>query len=151
MHALGIPSTRSLSLVLYPTISVQRESVIPEKAAIVTRMASSFIRIGNFEAVSPPPDSFSFGYVGQQVWTIPSPRHSCINLYLQPKDLEALRILGEWVATKVLRLNLGPFKDGHPPAWGKELVFECARRNARMAAGWQVYGFMVRYYRIGHD
>ncbi|GJJ08203.1 hypothetical protein Clacol_002411 [Clathrus columnatus] len=124
-HALGIPTTRSLSLTLYPTLPVIRESPIPEKAAIVTRMAPSFIRIGNFEGVSHPPDSYSFSYVGQQ-----------------DDDFEALRVLGEWVASRVLQLNLGPHKDGQPPAWGKELVFECARRNARMVAGWQVYGFM---------
>jgi hypothetical protein len=42
-----------------------------------------------------------------------------------------------------LQLNLGAAQEGKPSAWGKELVFECARRNGRMVAGWQVYGFMV--------
>ena len=55
----------------------------------------------------------------------------------QDADLEALRILGEWVAKRVLKLDL---KEGEP--WGKELVMEVARRNAKMVAGWQAYGFM---------
>ncbi|KAF8588280.1 UPF0061-domain-containing protein [Ramaria rubella] len=125
IHALGIPTTRSLAMVLYPSLPVQRESPTPEKAAVVTRVAPSFIRIGNFEGLNPPPNVFSFSFTGQQ-----------------SAHWEGLRILGEWVSRRVLQLNLGPGKDENPPAWGKELVLECARRNARMVAGWQVYGFM---------
>jgi len=46
MHALGIPTTRALSIVGadFPVI---RETV--ETAAVITRMSSSFVRIGNFE------------------------------------------------------------------------------------------------------
>ena len=55
----------------------------------------------------------------------------------QDANLEALRILGEWVVRRVLKL---PIEEGRP--WGKELVIECARRNAKMVAGWQAYGFM---------
>ena len=55
----------------------------------------------------------------------------------QEASWEALRILGEWVSRKVLRLGC---KEGEP--WGKKLVLESARRNALMVAGWQVYGFM---------
>jgi uncharacterized protein YdiU (UPF0061 family) len=33
-----------------------------------------------------------------------------------------------------------PVEEGAP--WGKELVFEVAKRNAEMVAGWQAYGFM---------
>lgn len=59
----------------------------------------------------------------------------------QERDLEALRILGEWVAFKVLKLRENA-KEGQGSAWVKELVLEVARRNARMVAGWQAYGFM---------
>ena len=55
----------------------------------------------------------------------------------QRADLEALRILGEWVQKRVLRLGGA---DGE--AWGEKLVLEATRRNARMVAGWQAYGFM---------
>lgn len=85
-------------------------------------MAPSFIRIGNFEAFNGPTNMFFFG--GGQ----------------QKPDLEGLRILGEWVVRDVLRLNLDSKEESAP--WGAELVFEVARRNARMVAGWQAYGFM---------
>ncbi len=46
MHALGVPTTRALALVGSP-LPVRRETV--ETAAIVTRVASSFLRFGHFE------------------------------------------------------------------------------------------------------
>ena len=118
MQAIGIPTTRALALVSVPSIPVARERI--ERACILTRMAPSFIRIGNFEAVNPPHGNMMFFGGGQQ-----------------RADLEALRILGEWVQKRVLRLDV---EDGE--AWGEKLVLEATRRNARMVAGWQAYGFM---------
>ncbi len=46
MHALGIPSTRALALVGSP-LPVRRETV--ETAAVLTRVAPSFLRFGHFE------------------------------------------------------------------------------------------------------
>ena len=46
MHGLGIPTTRALSLVASPE-PVRREET--ESAAIVTRVAPSFLRFGHFE------------------------------------------------------------------------------------------------------
>lgn len=115
MHALNIPTTRSLSIVYLPTLPVHRERV--ERASIVARVAQSFIRVGSFEALNPPRQMFMFGG-GQQA-----------------RNLEALRMLGEFVIREVLRL---PSTEGEP--WGKVLVMECARRNAMMVAGWQAYG-----------
>jgi len=129
MHALGIPTTRSLSLISLPALPVARERV--ETACILTRLAPSFIRIGNFEALNGPTNMFFFG--GGQ----------------QKPDLEALRILGEWVkGPNVLNLQLGEAsakgkeKETQGKPWGEELVLEVARRNGRMVAGWQAYGFM---------
>ncbi len=51
MHALGIPTTRSLAIVHVPNLLVERET--EETAAIVSRMAPSFIRIGSFQAHNP--------------------------------------------------------------------------------------------------
>ncbi len=56
----------------------------------------------------------------------------------QNASFEGLRILGEWVSSHVLKLDLA----ASDAPWGKALVWECARRNAIMVAGWQVYGFM---------
>lgn len=46
MHALGIPTTRSLAVVLTGE-PVQRETVLP--GAILTRVASSHLRVGTFQ------------------------------------------------------------------------------------------------------
>ncbi|KZP31534.1 UPF0061-domain-containing protein [Athelia psychrophila] len=116
MHALGIPTTRSLALLSLPDLPVARERM--EGACILTRVAPSFLRIGSFEALNPPQNAFFFG--GGQ----------------QERDLEALRVLGEWVAKQVLGL------DRLEEGWGQRLVLEVARRNALMVGQWQAYGFM---------
>ncbi|MFZ9573648.1 MAG: protein adenylyltransferase SelO [Limnohabitans sp.] len=46
MHGLGIPTTRALSLVSSPTPVFREE---PETAAVVARLAPSFLRFGHFE------------------------------------------------------------------------------------------------------
>ncbi|KAF8656791.1 hypothetical protein AX16_002343 [Volvariella volvacea WC 439] len=117
MNALGIPTTRSLTLISLPALPVARERM--ETACVLTRMAPSFLRIGSFEAFNGPTEMFFFG--GGQ----------------QKADWEGLRVLGEWVARSVLKLNID--KDA---AWGTNLVLDVAERNARMVAAWQAYGFM---------
>jgi uncharacterized protein YdiU (UPF0061 family) len=117
MQALQIPTTRSLSLISLPAVPVARERM--ETACVMTRVAPSFIRIGNFEALNGPQNMYFFG--GGQ----------------QKPDLEALRVLGEYVSKEVLNLGI---KDGG--AWGERLVLDVAERNAKMVAGWQAYGFM---------
>ncbi|KAF7985567.1 hypothetical protein HWV62_3837 [Athelia sp. TMB] len=119
MHALSIPTTRSLALLSLPTLPVARER--QESACILTRVAPSFLRLGSFEALNPPKNVFFFG--GGQ----------------QPRDLEALRVLGEWVAGRVLGLDL---EREQGKGWGERLVMEVAKRNALMVGRWQAYGFM---------
>lgn len=53
MHGLGIPTTRALAIVVSDD-PVYRETV--ETAAIVTRVAPSFVRFGTFEHFSRAPD-----------------------------------------------------------------------------------------------
>ncbi|KAJ1308034.1 hypothetical protein OPQ81_002103 [Rhizoctonia solani] len=120
VHALGIPSTRSLSLISLPDLPVARERL--EYASIATRLAPSFLRIGNFETFNPPEDIFYLFGGGARGGG---------------KDWDGMRVLGEWVVNKVLKLEL---QQGE--AWGKKLVLEVARRNAEMLGGWQAYGFM---------
>ena len=121
MHALGIPTTRALALVQLPALPVYRER--RETACILTRVAPSFVRVGSFEALSPP--------------------HSGIGVSQQDPDWDALRILGEWVGRRVLKLEgVNWSGDGEDSKWGEKLVLESARRNGKMVAGWQAYGFM---------
>jgi uncharacterized protein YdiU (UPF0061 family) len=120
MQALGIATTRSLTLVHLPALPVARERM--ETACVLARVAPSFLRIGCFEALNGPTRMFFFG--GGQ----------------QDPDLDALRKLGEWVGRRVLKLENVDWEAGAP--WAKELVLEIARRNARMVAAWQAYGWM---------
>ncbi|KAI6024608.1 hypothetical protein PISMIDRAFT_18531 [Pisolithus microcarpus 441] len=90
--------------------------------ARTTSVADTFIRIGSFEALSPSRAMFFFGGGRQYA------------------DYEALRILGERTVKRVLKLDIVNL-DGCD-AWGKELVLEVARRNAKMVAAWQAYGFI---------
>ncbi|OBZ72114.1 hypothetical protein A0H81_07825 [Grifola frondosa] len=120
MHALEIPTTRALALISLPELPVHRQRI--EGACVLTRLAPSFLRIGSFEALNPPGNTFFIG--GGQ----------------QDAHWDALTELGEWVGRRVLKL--GPVKWDEGGAWGRELVMEVARRNARMVAAWQAYGFM---------
>jgi len=122
MQALGIQTTRSLGLISLPNVEVLRERM--ESASITSRIAPSFIRIGSFEALNPPNNVMFFGG-GQQA-----------------ANYDALRTLGEWVVQQVLKLEGITCGEEHKSAWGKQLVLEVVRRNAKMVAGWQVYGFM---------
>ena len=124
MYALGIPTTRALSIISLPELPVIRER--KETACVLTRIAPSFLRIGCFEALAPPAEMFFLG--GGQ----------------QEANWDALRILGEFVAQRVLKLQGIQWRNGDAEgdAWGTALVMEVARRNAKMVAAWQAYGFM---------
>ncbi len=50
MHGLGVPTTRALCITGSSSLSVRREEI--ETAAVVTRVAPSFIRFGHFEHFS---------------------------------------------------------------------------------------------------
>lgn len=56
MYALGIPTTRALALVSSP-VPVYRERI--ERAAVVTRVAPTFIRFGSFEHWLNQPEAMS--------------------------------------------------------------------------------------------
>ena len=56
MHGLGIATTRALSLVASPE-PVRRETI--ESAAVVARVAPSFLRFGHFEHFSAQGDTDS--------------------------------------------------------------------------------------------
>jgi serine/tyrosine/threonine adenylyltransferase len=126
-----------LSLVHVPELPVYRET--KENAAIVSRVSPSFIRIGSFEAHNPPTVLLVTFSVVWFMLTFSQDMFFMGMGAMQPQtNYESLRILGEWVVKNVLKLK----REDDSAPWGKELVFECARRNAKMVAGWQAYGFM---------
>lgn len=113
MAALGIPTSRALSLVHLPDVEVQRERM--ETAAIVCRVAPSWLRIGCFE-LPWSRDQWDtllelVKYAGHEVFGFGK---EGVKLVDEPADKS--------LAAKVLR--------------------ETSRRNARTFAGWQACGFM---------
>jgi uncharacterized protein YdiU (UPF0061 family) len=131
MAALQIPTSRSLALLTHPEdqLQVQRENG-PEPSSLLARLAPSFVRIGNFEILNPPEEARNM-----QFFMLGMPGGGGGKSL--ERDLEGLRVLGEWVAGPG-GLDLG-LAEGE--AWGKKLLMESALRNARMVAAWQVRAF----------
>ncbi|KAI8623516.1 UPF0061-domain-containing protein [Xylariaceae sp. FL1651] len=136
LHALGIPSTRALSLTLLPDEKVRRETIEP--GAIVARFAQSWLRVGNFDILRARGDR---------------------KLIRQLATYLAEDVFGGW-KTLPARLE-DPDKPAESPAPGRgvpadrvegpaesaenrfvRLYREIVRRNALTVAKWQAYGFM---------
>ncbi|KAF9877725.1 hypothetical protein CkaCkLH20_04860 [Colletotrichum karsti] len=136
LNALGIPTTRALSLTLLPNSRVRRETLEP--GAIVLRFAQSWIRLGNFDLPRARGDRALLRTLATYV---------------------AEDVLGGWEALPARLENPDePAKSAEPkrgvPATEIQgpddsaenrftrLFREVARRNALTVAKWQAYGFM---------
>ncbi|KAH0594248.1 hypothetical protein MHUMG1_08087 [Metarhizium humberi] len=136
LNALGIPSTRALSLTLLPHSKVLRETVEP--GAIVLRFAESWLRLGNFDILRARGDR---------------------DLIRKLATYVAEDVFGGWEKLPA-RLE-DPEKPGESPVPGRgvpekelqgpaetaenrftRLYREIARRSAKTVAAWQAYGFM---------
>ncbi|KAG6009279.1 hypothetical protein E4U21_002883 [Claviceps maximensis] len=133
LHALGIPTTRALSLTLLPHSKVMRETIEP--GAIVLRFAESWIRLGNFDILRARQDR---------------------DLIRKLATYVAEDVFGGW-ETLPARLDADETSRAGRPGVGKKdlqgptetaenrftrLYREIARRNAKCVAAWQAYGFM---------
>ncbi|TKA25552.1 hypothetical protein B0A50_05413 [Salinomyces thailandicus] len=134
LHALGIPTTRALSLTLAPEAKVRRE--MTEPGAIVARFAQTWLRIGTFDLPRSRGDrdmirklaEYSavdvFGGWEKLPAKVPSSEEPAV---LQPGDgvpKEELQGENEQEENRFTRLYR-----------------EIARRNAKMVAWWQAYAF----------
>ncbi|KAI1110202.1 hypothetical protein F5Y14DRAFT_369263 [Nemania sp. NC0429] len=136
LHALGIPSTRALSLTRLPHEKVFRETIEP--GAIVARFAQTWLRIGSFDILRARSDR---------------------KLIRQLATYLAEDVFGGW-ETLPARLE-DPDKPTESPAPRRgvpseaiegppesaenrftRLYREVVRRNALTVAKWQAYGFM---------
>ncbi|TBO33958.1 YdiU family protein [Aquabacterium lacunae] len=111
MHALGIPTSRALCLVGAST-RVARETV--ETAAVVTRVAPSFVRFGHFEHLAHHP---------------------------QPGHLAALAALVDFVVEEHLPALAHLPKASTSPERPLALLRYAAESTARLMAQWQAVGF----------
>jgi uncharacterized protein YdiU (UPF0061 family) len=110
MHGLGIPTTRALALVVSDD-QVIRETV--ETAAIVTRMAPSFVRFGSFEH-----------------WSA-------------RRQPETLQVLADYVIDRFYPdcRNAPPGEPDKPQGAVTRLLEAVTGRTARLMAAWQCVGF----------
>ncbi|KAI9041539.1 YdiU domain protein [Aspergillus affinis] len=138
LSALGVPTTRALSITLLPQSKVLRERMEP--GAIVARFAESWLRIGTFDLPHARGDRDTVRKLA---------------------TFAAEEVFHGWEALPAM-VSLG--KD-HPPdavdnparnvPWDQlqnhqgveenrfaRLYREIARRNAKTVAAWQAYGFM---------
>lgn len=137
LHALGVPSTRALSLTLLPEVKVRRETLEP--GAIVARFAQSWLRIGNFDILRARGDRDLIRklatYLAEDVlggWEALPGR-----LEDPEKATETAHTAKRGVAKDALE---GP--EGLEENRFTRLYREVARRNAVTVAKWQAYGFM---------
>lgn len=137
LNALGIPTTRALSLTLCPQSQVSRERVEP--GAIVCRFAQSWIRFGTFDLMRSRGDR---------------------NLIRKTATYVAEHVFGGWdklparidLSSDNKTAHLDPPRDipkddlqgpeGQEENRFARLYREIARRNAKTVAAWQTYGFM---------
>jgi len=113
MAALGVPTSRALSLVHLPDVDVAREEM--ETAAVVCRVAPSWLRIGSFE--------------------LPWSRD----------QWDTLRDLVNYAGREVFGFaKTGNAVQGGPEdkSLAARVLREASRRNARTFARWQACGFM---------
>lgn len=136
LHALGIPSTRALSLTLAPEARVHRETTEP--GAIVARFAQTWLRLGTFDLARSRGDRA---------------------MLRKLSDYVAEEVYGGWDALPA-KLKGKEERDAVEPGRGPEGKSECqgegseqenryarlyreiVRRNAKTVAAWQAYGFM---------
>ncbi|KAI2620174.1 UPF0061-domain-containing protein [Hypomontagnella submonticulosa] len=136
LNALGIPTTRALSLTLLPGVKVRRETTEP--GAIVARFAQSWLRIGTFDILRARGDRDLIRklatYVAEDVFG---------GWETLPGRLDDPDKPGESAPPK---RNV-PADTIEGPAESAENRFtrlyrEIVRRNALTVAKWQAYGFM---------
>ncbi|KAI1820662.1 hypothetical protein F4861DRAFT_522246 [Xylaria intraflava] len=136
LNALGIPTTRALSLTLLPHEKVRRETIEP--GAIVARFAQSWLRIGNFDILRARGDRKLIRhlatYVAEDVFDgwdkLPARLEDPDNPTRSPAPQRGL-------SSDTVE---GPSESAENRF--ARLYREIVRRNALTVAKWQAYGFM---------
>lgn len=134
LNAIGIPTTRALSLTLAPEAKVRRERVEP--GAIVARFAQTWLRLGTFDLARSRGDRDLIrklaDYVAEDVFG------GWENLPAKPASDQEQETVH--VTRGVPKENLGGSGDEQQNRYAR-LYREIARRNAKMVAWWQAYAF----------
>ncbi|KAL3466600.1 hypothetical protein BJX64DRAFT_284537 [Aspergillus heterothallicus] len=138
LSALGIPTTRALSLTLAPKARVLRERIEP--GAIVCRFAESWIRIGTFDLPHSRGDRDLIRklatYVAENVFKGWESLPGAVSLSKdEPADAveDPTRGIPWDIVQEHQEVDENRFA---------RLYREIVRRNAKTVAAWQAYGFM---------
>ncbi|KAJ5641592.1 hypothetical protein N7490_005592 [Penicillium lividum] len=138
LNALGIPTTRALSLSLLPKSKVLRER--QEPGAIVARFAESWLRIGNFDILRVRGDRDLIRKLATYI---------AEDVFGGWENLPAIVSVREGQsATEIDSPRRGVPRDEIQEHQEVEenrfarLYREITRRNAKTVAAWQAYGFM---------
>ena len=136
LNALGIPTTRALSLTLLPHAQVRRERLEP--GAIVCRFAQSWLRIGTFDIIRARGDRALIrklaDYVAENVFAGWSNLPAALDQSqtLSKSAIDPPRSVPE----KVIQGNQHAEENRYT-----RLYREVVRRNALTVAAWQAYAF----------
>ncbi|KAM9899752.1 hypothetical protein OXX79_005557 [Metschnikowia pulcherrima] len=126
LHAVGIPTTRALSLTYLPKTYAQRHGA--EKCAIVARFAESWLRLGSFDLHRWRHDVSGVRrlsqYVIDELFTVNGGKFPFFEDLLKKRDFFANAA------------SLGRLTDYD------KMYYEIIVRNATTTAMWQSYGFL---------
>ncbi|KAE8378738.1 hypothetical protein BDV26DRAFT_261121 [Aspergillus bertholletiae] len=138
LSALGVPTTRALSITLLPESKVLRERIEP--GAIVARFAESWLRIGTFDLLRARGDRDLIRRLAT---------YTAEDVFCGWETLPAAVPLGKDQPTDVVYnpargvpWDLVQDHEGVEENRFARLYREIARRNAKTVAAWQSYGFM---------
>lgn len=138
LNALGVPTTRALSLTLLPNSKVLREHIEP--GAIVARFAESWLRIGTFDLPHARGDRNLIRKLATYV---------AEDVFQGWESLPAAVSLGEELSPEAVdnpsrRVPRDEIQEHQGVEENRftRLYREISRRNAKTVAAWQAYGFM---------
>ncbi|KAE8360207.1 hypothetical protein BDV27DRAFT_134859 [Aspergillus caelatus] len=138
LSALGVPTTRALSITLLPESKVLRERIEP--GAIVARFAESWLRIGTFDLLRARGDRDLIRrlatYVAEDVFHGWEALPAAVPLG-EDQPTDAVNNPARGVPWDVVQKHEGVEENRFA-----RLYREVARRNAKTVAAWQSYGFM---------
>ncbi|KAJ5092677.1 hypothetical protein N7456_008538 [Penicillium angulare] len=138
LNALGIPTTRALSLTLVSKSKVIRERLEP--GAIVARFAESWLRIGNFDILRARGDRDLIRKLATYI---------AEDVFGGWETLPAIVSVGEGQSASEIDnpprgISSGEVQENSEIEENRfaRLYREISRRNAKTVAAWQAYGFM---------
>lgn len=137
LHALGIPTTRALSLTLAPEAKVRRE--FTEPGAVVCRFAETWLRLGTFDLARSRGDRVLIRKLADYIAEDVFPGWESLPAKLaSSEEKDVLNTTSNVPKDKLEGPEDKPEEQENRYA---RLYREIVRRNARTVAAWQAYAF----------